>query len=107
MSNNPGLIPNPISVTYSSPNTTGSLSYTPNPGVTGTAQITVTVMDDGGLANNGSNTFSQTFTVTVNAINQAPTLNPIDNPPAVLENSTTPQVVQLSASPPAAPIRSS
>ena len=77
-SDNTGLIPNPT-VTYSSPNATGSLSFTPVANASGTATITVTVMDNGGTANGGVNTFSQSFTVTVNPVNQAPTLNPLSN----------------------------
>lgn len=64
-SNNTGLIPNPT-VTYTSANATGSISFTPVAGQSGMATITVTVMDDGGIANGGVNTFSRTFTVTVN-----------------------------------------
>lgn len=60
VSNNPGLIPNP-SITYLSPNPTGTLSYTPVVGQYGTAVITVTVNDN--ASNN--NTTSTTFTVTV------------------------------------------
>jgi hypothetical protein len=63
-SSNPALIPNP-SVTYTSPDSTGSLSFTPVAGQSGTATITVTVTDDGGTANGGVNTFVRTFTVTV------------------------------------------
>jgi len=71
-SSNPSLIPNP-SVNYTSPNTTGSLTFAPALNANGTATITVT-------ANNGlaqSNTVTRTFTVTVASVNQAPTLNPI------------------------------
>ena len=52
-SSNTSLIPNP-SVTYTSNNPTGSLTYTPVAGASGTAVITVTVMDNGGTANNAS-----------------------------------------------------
>lgn len=65
-SSNPGLIPNPT-VMYVSPNATGSLTYTPNPFLYGTATITVTVQHSGG----GST--QQTFTVTVTQVHQAPT----------------------------------
>ena len=81
-SNNAGLIPNP-SVTYNNPDTTGYITYTPLPNVSGTAVITVTVTDNGGTASGGSNTTSQTFTVVVVPVNQPPTLNPILNPPAL------------------------
>ena len=40
-SNNTGLIPNPT-VTYTSPNTIGSISFTPVVNQTGTATITIT-----------------------------------------------------------------
>ncbi|MCE3278727.1 MAG: large protein [Bacteroidetes bacterium] len=60
-SSNTGLIPNPT-VVYSSPAATGSLTYTPVAGISGTALITVTVND--GATNN--NTIVRTFTVTVN-----------------------------------------
>ncbi len=59
-SSNPSLIPNPT-VAYTSPNTTGTLSFTPAANAGGSATITVTVND--GQSQN--NTFSRTFTVTV------------------------------------------
>jgi len=64
VSNNVALIPHPT-VTYTSPNPTGSLGYTPVAGQTGSAMITVTVMDNGGTANGGVNTFSRNFTQVV------------------------------------------
>ncbi|MCH2211511.1 MAG: Ig-like domain-containing protein, partial [Fuerstiella sp.] len=67
-SSNPSLIPDPT-VTYTSPNATGSLAFTPAPGQSGTATITVTV-EDGGVDNDlnttaDNATFSRTFDVTV------------------------------------------
>ena len=59
-SNNTALIPHPR-VTYTSPEATGSLRYTPAANASGTAQITVTV-NDGQLSNS---TKTQTFTVKV------------------------------------------
>jgi hypothetical protein len=70
-SSNTALIPNPT-VTYTSPATTGTLSFTPVTDASGTATITVTVTDDGGTLGGGVNTFSRTFTVTVNTVNDAP-----------------------------------
>jgi aryl-phospho-beta-D-glucosidase BglC (GH1 family) len=67
VSSNPGLIP-PPAVTYTSPNLTGTLAFTPAPYATGTATITVTV-DDGGAS---SNTITRAFTVTVNALPNLP-----------------------------------
>lgn len=61
-SSNTALVSNSnISPSYTSPNTTGTLNYTPTNGVSGTTVITVTVND--GASNN--NTVQQTFTVTV------------------------------------------
>jgi hypothetical protein len=74
VSSNPGLIPNPV-VSYSSPASTGSLSFTPVAKAYGTAAITVTV-NDGGASNN---LVTQSFTVTVNPVNQPPTLNAVSN----------------------------
>ncbi len=68
-SSNPGLIPNPT-VTYTSPNATGLLSFTPVTFGFGIATITVTVNDGQAI----NNTITRTFTVTVNAVNQTPTL---------------------------------
>jgi hypothetical protein len=93
-SSNTGLIPDP-SVSYTSPARSGTLSYTPTPFKSGTAVITVTVMDGGGTANNGIDTVTQQFTVTVTPVNQPPTLDPIANPAPALENSTTPQTLTL------------
>ncbi|MBI3853350.1 MAG: tandem-95 repeat protein [Verrucomicrobia bacterium] len=73
-SSNPSLIPNPT-VIYTSPNATGSLTFMPAANATGSAVVTVTV-DDGGATNN---TVSRTFTVTVNAVNDPPTLDPLTN----------------------------
>lgn len=62
-SNNQSLVANGnITVNYTSPNPTGSISYTPTAAQYGTAIITVVVNDN--AANN--NTTQQTFTVTVN-----------------------------------------
>jgi hypothetical protein len=52
----------------------GNLNYTPAANANGTATVTVFITDNGGTANGGVNTStSQTFTITVNAINDAPT----------------------------------
>jgi hypothetical protein len=68
------IIPTP-SVSYTSPSTTGSLSFTPVPNANG--QVTITVTVDDGQTNN--NLFTRKFTVTVNAVNDRPTLDPISN----------------------------
>jgi hypothetical protein len=73
-SSNPGLIPAPA-VSYTSPNATGSITFAPTANGFGSATITVTV-NDGGTSNN---VVSRTFAVTVNPVNQAPTLDPLAN----------------------------
>jgi hypothetical protein len=60
LSSNPSLIPNPI-VSYSSPNATGSLGFTPAANASGTCNITVTV-NDGQPQNN---LVTRSFAVTV------------------------------------------
>jgi hypothetical protein len=93
-SDNPGLIPNPT-ITYISPNATGSLSYTPVANQSGTATITVTVTDNGGTAGGGVDTFTRTFTVNVTPVNDAPILNAISNPAGILEDAGL-QTINLS-----------
>ena len=72
-SNNPALIPNPT-IAYTSPNTTGTLTYTPVTNATGTALITITVTDNGDTTFGGSNTYQQTFTVAVAPSHVAPVI---------------------------------
>jgi hypothetical protein len=65
-------------VTYTSANATGSLSYTPVAGQYGSATVTVRVDDNGGVANWGVDSIESAFTVTVNSVNDTPTVaNPI------------------------------
>jgi uncharacterized repeat protein (TIGR01451 family) len=77
-SSNPALIPNPA-VTYTSPNLTGSLAFTPAANANGTATITIRVTDNGSNAAPNVNFFERTFVVTVAAVNDAPTLNTISD----------------------------
>jgi hypothetical protein len=70
-SSNPGLIPNPT-VTYTSPNSAGTLSFTPTAATGGSATITVTV-NDGDVSNS---TVTRTFVVTVNRL---PVISAITN----------------------------
>ncbi len=65
-SNNTALI-NP-SITYTSPDPGGTLTFTPAANSFGTATVTVTVKDNGGTLNGGVNTTSVQFTVTVNQV---------------------------------------
>ena len=89
-SDTPALIPTPT-VSYTSPNATGSLTYTPVANAFGTAIVTVTVTD-GGLDNNlatpGDNgTFSRQFTVIVTGVNDPPTLDAIPDPAPIAEDA--------------------
>jgi len=59
-------------VTYTSPNATGSLTFTPAANEFGTAVITVCVKDSGDTFNGGVNTKTRTFTITVNRVNDVP-----------------------------------
>lgn len=69
VSDNPALIPNP-SVSYTSPNTTGTLSFTPNPTAFGGAVIIVTVTDSGDTSNGGNNTTTRSFTQVVGVLDR-------------------------------------
>ena len=65
-------------ITYTSPNATGSLTYTPVAGQSGSTLVTVTVTDG------NASTIQRTFTVAVNAL---PTLDAIADPAAIAQNS--------------------
>ncbi|MCX6912989.1 MAG: Ig-like domain-containing protein, partial [Verrucomicrobia bacterium] len=88
-SSNTGLIPTPT-VNYTTPNTTGSITFAPAGYNNGSATITVTV-NDGGSSNN---VISRTVTVTVNSVNQAPTLNTLAN--STINENASQQTVNLS-----------
>ena len=70
-SDNASLIAS-VDVVYTTGESTGSIELTFVPDASGTATITVTVVDDGGIENGGVNTTVETFTVTVAAVNDAP-----------------------------------
>jgi hypothetical protein len=86
VSNNPALIPNPA-VNYVDPNTTGTLTYTPVANQSGSATITVTARDDGDSAY-VPNSSTRTFTVTVNAVNDAPQATNLSTPETYTEDTT-------------------
>lgn len=73
-SSNPSLIPAPT-VSYTSPNPTGSINFRPAAFSSGSATITVSV-NDGGESNN---IVSRSFAVTVRQINQPPIVSAISN----------------------------
>jgi hypothetical protein len=89
-SDNPTIIPNP-QVTYTSANSTGSISFTPLPEKFGNVNIVVTVTDSGAAP--GTNFVSQTFSVSVAPINDAPSMDAIPGGSTI--NEDEPTVLQL------------
>jgi hypothetical protein len=72
----------------------GALTYTPAANAFGTATITVVAQDNGGTANGGTNTSApQTFTITINAVNDAPNFTLAATPVSVNEDAGS-QTVQ-------------
>ena len=64
---------NPLFSVQPSVASNGTLTYTPAPNAFGTAIVTVSAQDNGGTANGGDDTSDgQTFTITINAVNDAP-----------------------------------
>jgi hypothetical protein len=84
-SSNPSLISSPA-VNYISPNSSGTLSFTPTANVNGTAVITVTV-DDGQSQNNKT---SRSFNVLVQSINDPPSISSIADLTIPQSSSTGP-----------------
>ena len=81
VSSNPSLIPAPA-VTYTSPNTTGTLRFTPVSNASGSATITVTVNDGQGV----NNLTTRSFNVAIAAVNDAPTISGIPNQQTAANN---------------------
>jgi len=82
-SSNTGVVPNPT-VTYTSPNATGSIRFTPVANTYGSATITVTVNDGG----TGNNVISRTFAVAVNQVNTPPTISSIADRVVAMDGAT-------------------
>ena len=56
-------------------NSSGVLTYTSATNATGSSTVSVVLADDGGTANSGDDTYAtQTFTIAVNAVDDAPTV---------------------------------
>ncbi len=79
------------SVTYTSPSSTGNLTFTPAANSTGTATITLTVTDDGGTLHGGIDATIVQFTVTVNSV--PPTINTPSN--VTIDENAGQQTVNL------------
>lgn len=98
---NPGLFSAGPAISGS----TGNLSFTPAPDANGSADITIVLQDDGGTDNGGSDTSGpHTFTITVTAVNDAPSFTIPASAPDIFENDG-PQTVpafatEISAGPP-------
>ncbi|MFH0939003.1 MAG: Ig-like domain-containing protein [Planctomycetota bacterium] len=76
--------------------TDGTLTYTLAPNAWGVAIATVCVQDNGGTTDGGVDTSdSQTFTITITPVNDAPTLNSIASPIMILRNASA-QTINLS-----------
>lgn len=96
VSSNPDVVPNPI-VTYSSPNSTATLSFINITDQFGEATITVTIVDSGfdqdltKISDNGKTI--TTFKVTVNPQNDLPTINGL--PDIFLTKNSAAQVISL------------
>ena len=73
----------------------GTLTYTPAPNANGSATITITVQDTGGVLNGGVDTsLPQTFTITVKPVNDQPTAHD----QSVTTTANTSKVVTLTGS---------
>src|SRR5258706_600992 len=71
----------------------GTLTYTPAANANGAATVTVQIHDNGGVANSGVDTSaSQTFTITVTAVNDAPSFTKGGNQ-TVLEDAGAQTVI--------------
>jgi alpha-tubulin suppressor-like RCC1 family protein len=68
-----------VSVAYTNGFPTGGIIVTPVPNAFGTTTVSVVVQDDGGNANGGYNAITNTFSLTINPVNDAPTLDTITN----------------------------
>lgn len=69
----------------------GTLTYTPAPNTSGSATVTVILKDNGGTANGGVDTSaSQTFTIAVSGVNDAPVIQSITlSPDPIAKGSST------------------
>src|SRR5207248_1025265 len=77
----------------------GDLTYTPASNANGSATVSVYLTDNGGTANGGSDTSgTQTFTITVTAVNDAPSFDLPANPNQSVNQDSGPQTVSGFAS---------
>lgn len=91
-SSNVSVIPNPT-VQYNPNDPNGTISFTPYPDKSGMATLSITVMDDGGTANGGSNSTTISFAISVLPVNDPPVANAGQG-----QSVTSGQLVTLNAS---------
>jgi len=95
-SSNPNLIPTPA-MQYTSPNSVGTMTFTPVADLAGVSVITILVEDgglDGDLATTADNArFGRSFTITIDEINDMPTLASISD--RVLDEDNPEQSLNL------------
>ncbi len=88
---NPDLFEEGPTITMSDTHaTTGTLSFTLKQGANDTAHVTATLQDNGGTLNDGTDSFSQTFTVVAAMVNDPPEFT-IDEP-ITIDEDADPQV---------------
>jgi uncharacterized repeat protein (TIGR01451 family) len=76
-SSNPDLFASPVTVNYTSPSSNGTLFLAPLTNAHGTALVSVVVRDNAGTAGGALDAVTNTFTVTVTPVNDAPELAPV------------------------------
>ncbi|MCX7423245.1 MAG: putative Ig domain-containing protein [Planctomycetia bacterium] len=88
--------------------TTGTLTYQAAADANGSATYSVSLMDNGGTTNGGSDTSAtQTFTVTITAVNDVPKFTITANPPTVIEDAGAQSVVNFATNISAGPANES
>jgi len=92
LSGNPSLIPHPA-VSYVSPNSTGTLVFTPVANAYGTASVSVAVQEVPGLST------TRAFNVVVNPVNDPPTLDALSNVSYKRKATTTVNLSGITAGP--------
>jgi gliding motility-associated-like protein len=77
-------------------NPSGDLTFTSAADAFGAASVTVTLTDDGGTLNGGTNSSEQTFTITVNPVNDAPFF--VKGSDVIVNEDAAPQTINAWAS---------
>ncbi len=85
--------------------TTGTLTYQTTANSNGTATFSVTLHDNAGTTNGGVDTSAaQTFTITITAVNDAPSFLLAGNPATVIENAGAQTVASFATNMSAGPV---